>query len=93
MGKKTEIDVQPLIEMIKGKVSNIGMVRALKGIGKNEGYFLIVITLDIDRDLKIKINVAEMLTNRDYLKTLIADIYALRDESDRRVFEQCKITG
>lgn len=87
-----DINVQPIIEMIRSKVANIGTVRALKGIGKNAGHFLIVITMDVNRDLKIKINVEEMLTNKDYLKTLIKDIYALKEESDKRRFEQCRIT-
>lgn len=86
------VDVQPIIEKIRVKVRDIGRIRALKGIGKNAGYFLIILEIDVQRDLKIKVNVDQMLTNKHYFDNLISEIYNLKAASDKRVFEQCRIT-
>lgn len=86
------VDVQPIIEKIRAKVIDIGKIRALKGIGKNVGYFLVILEIDVHRDLKIKINVEQMLTNKHYFDNLISEIYDLKAASDKRVFEQCRIT-
>jgi len=92
---KVEINVQPVVDMLKEKLRGlgIGQIRALKGIGKNEGYFLIVLALDVERDLKIKVNVEQMFENKDYFKGIISDIYKLVEKSNMQRFNKCRIMG
>ena len=82
---KVEINVQPVVNMLKEKLRGlgIGQIRALRGLGKNEGYFLIVLALDVERDLKIK----------DYFKGIISDIYKLVEKSNMQRFNKCRIMG
>ena len=95
MSEKIYVDVQPVVEMLKRNLQGlgIGLIRALRGTGKNEGYFLIVVTLDPERDLKIKVNVQQMFENKDYFKGIISDIHKLVEDSNRKRFESCRIMG
>jgi hypothetical protein len=92
---KVEINVQPVIEKLKAKLQGLGVgqIRALKGVGKNEGNFLIVVTLDVNRDLKIKINVKQMFENKKYFDGMIGDIYRLVEKSNMERFNKCRIMG
>jgi hypothetical protein len=88
---KVEVNIQPIIEKIKRNFSEFGLIRTLKGIGKNEGHVLIIVTLDANSDLKININVAEMLTNKQYFDGMMDQIQELRMKALQRRQELCRV--
>jgi hypothetical protein len=95
MGEKTIIDMTHLVAILKRNLEPVavGAIRTLKGTGKNEGKFMLIIALDFDRDLKITVNVAEMFRNKKYFDNLIANIYEFIEQSNKSRFEKCRITG
>lgn len=88
---KTVVNVQPIIDMIREKLSPLGTIRVFKGTGKNDGHFMIKIMLDIKTDLSVDVDMNEVLTNKHYFDDFVKNVYELRDESDRRRFEACRM--
>lgn len=85
---KTEVNVQPIIDAIKEKVTHIqgtrlslGDVKVYRGQNKKEGHVLVTIMTNVKMRLDIDIDVVEMLRNPNYLDTLIPDIYAFFDSA------------
>ena len=83
-----EVDVAPIVEAIKEKVTHIqgtrlalGDVKVLKGINKKEGHFMVMINTNVNMRLDIDIDCNEMVRNPNYLDTLIPDIYAFFDSA------------
>lgn len=88
MGQKVEVNVEPILAAIREKVTHIngdrlalGEMRVLRGINKKEGHVLIMIETNVKMRLDIDIDCAEMLRNKNYLDTLIPDIYAFFDSA------------
>ena len=62
---KVEINVQPVIDLIKSEIKGLDYVRTFKGRGKKEGHFLIRAAISTDKDLDIDIDVAQMVSNKN----------------------------
>lgn len=95
MGEKMIVDLTELVAKFKVHLQPlaIGAIRTLKGIGKNEGKFMIIVTLSPERDLKITVDVNQMLTNKHYLDNIIENIYGAVEQSNKARFEKCRIMG
>ena len=85
----------PLVAKLKTHLEPlaVGAIRTLKGSGKNEGKFMIIVTLDVYRDIKIIVDVNKLLANKHYLDNIIENIYGMVEQSNKERFEKCRIMG
>ena len=88
---KVEINVQPVIDLIKSEIKGLDYVRTFKGRGKKEGHFLIRAAISTDKDLDIDIDVAQMVKNKNYFDSIITDIQNLRDQEIKGEHEKCRM--
>ena len=88
---KVEINVQPVIDLIKSEIKGLDYVRTFKGRGKKEGHFLIRAAISTDKDLDIDIDVAQMVSNKNYFDSIITDIQNLRDQEIKGEHEKCRM--
>ena len=92
---KLHVDLTHLVAKLKRHLEPLSIVaiRTLKGTGKNEGKFMLIVTLDVERDLKITVDVNQMLKNKHYFDNIIENIYGAVAQNNKERFEKCRIMG
>ena len=92
---KLIVDMTELVAKLKLHLEPlaVGAIRTLKGTGKNEGKFKLIVTLDPMRDLSIMVDVNQMLRNKHYLDGIVENIYGAVEQSNKERFEKCRIMG
>jgi hypothetical protein len=79
---KVELNVQPIVDGIKAHVKEIAGqrliflddTRVLRGTGKHEGKFKLLMYTTADFELAIEIDCVEAFRNENYFASLIPDI-------------------